>query len=132
MVDLRIHHRTQDLRRGPHTLADLRHTGEAALDPHVHVPVLVREHPRAALDLRFGDHGSGYHARVDLISGAIEESRVDEDHSIRCGADTFLQVHRGPAFFVHDADLQSPLPQSQRLFDMREQFHGGENLLGTV
>ena len=132
VADLRIDHLTHDVRRRPHALADLRHAGEATLDPHVHVPVLVGEHPWAALDLWFGDHGPGGHTRVDLISRAVEETRVDEDHAIRRGADTLLEVDRGPPLFVHDADLQSPLRHSQRLFDTPEQLHREGDLLGTV
>ena len=48
------------------------------------------------------------------------------------GADALLEVHRGAALLVHDADLQRVAREAERVLDAAEQLDGERDLLGAV
>ena len=61
---------------------------------------------------------------MDLVAGPVEETGVDESYPVFRGADAFLEVDRGPALFVHNAELYRVLRQAEHL------FHMGKDLIG--
>ena len=132
MRDLLLHHRRHVIGRGPHALADLAMSRQTGFEPDIDVPVLVGEQPARRLDFVLRDHGVGLHAGMDFIAGAIEEAGIDEHHAIASGANALLQVHRGAALFVHDANLERAWLDCQRLFDAAEKLHRGRDLFRPV
>ena len=126
MADLLFQHGGHLVRHGPHALADLGVARQATADADVHVPVLVGLDPRRLLHLALGDHRAGLHAGVDLITGAVEEASVDEDHARLRGLDAGLEVDGGAALLVHDADLEGVARQPEGVFD------GGKELIGEA
>ena len=69
---------------------------------------------------------------MDFITRSIEKSGVDEDDSLRCCADTFLEIHRCSAFFIHDADFESIWSHAEGGFDSAKKFHRKRCFIGTV
>ena len=87
-----------------------------------HVAALIRGDPRARLHVALAHHRAGFHRRVHLVAGAVEEARVDERNALRRFGDTGEQVHAGAALLVHDAHLDRVARQLEQVFDAREQL----------
>ena len=120
MTDFLLQHRVHEVGHGPHALADLRPSGQPAQQTDVNVPVLIGTDPGLRAHLRLAHHRTGFHRGVDLIASAIQEAGVDEGHPMPGCADAFLEVDRGAALFVHDADLHGVGRQPERLLDLGE------------
>jgi len=73
---------------------------------HLDVRVLVGLDPRRVLHLLLADHGTGFHPRVDLVAGAVEETGVDEHDAVPGRPQTLAEVERGAPLLVHDAHLE--------------------------
>ena len=69
---------------------------------------------------------------MDLVAGAVKKTGVDEGDAGFRGADTFFQVHRGAAFFVHDAEFHRVTRQAEDLFDAVKGFCGEGHLFRPV
>ena len=132
MRDLLFEHGRHHIRHGPHALADLRTAGQATGETDVDVPGLVGLDPRRRPHLRFADHRTGVHRGVDLVAGAVEESRVDEEHAALGGADAGLEIDRGASLLVHDAHLDGVGRQAQDCLDARECVRCESDLVGAV
>ena len=52
---------------------------------------------------------------MDLITCPVEKASVDKGDAVAGGANTFLEIYRGAAFFVHDANLERAGIDAQRL-----------------
>ena len=105
MSDLCDQHVGHKVWHGPHALSNLGMAWQTAFEPDVHVPVLVGHHPVGGLHVRLANHWTRLHRRVHLVSRAIEEAGIEEEHSVLSGPDTLFQVHRCPSLFIQDADL---------------------------
>src|SRR5690606_12431770 len=117
---------------GPHALADLRATGQAAVQTVVDVPVLVGGDPLLALHGGLAHHGAGFHGGVDLVTGTVEEAGVDEHHALAGRLDAGLEVDGGATLLVHDAHLQGVASQAQQVFHAVEQLIDENQHLGAV
>ncbi len=106
MSDFLFQHRSHQVRHGPHALADLRMAGQATLKTDIDIPLLISANPCGLLHVALADHRASFHRRMDFVAGAVEEASIDEDHTFFCCADCFLEVDRGAALLIHDADLQ--------------------------
>ena len=106
--------------------------GQAGHHADIHVPVLVGQQPRRLLQPALGQHGPGLHAGVDFIGSAVEKARIDEDHPSLRYPDTLFQVDRGPAFLVHDANLDGQALQAQGVFHPLEQFNRCRDLFRAM
>ena len=102
--------------------------GKARVD----VGVLVGLDPRGALHRTLADHRARLHRGVDLVAGAVKEAGVDEHHPVCGGLDAGLQVERGAALLVHDADLDGGRRQAEHVLDAGEQLGGERHLVGPV
>ena len=132
MSNLGLHHLPHLVRHRPHPFPDLPPAAEAGLHPHVHVPVLVRRKPGLRPDVRLRMHRTGFHARMDLVASTVQETCIDEHHTIPCLTNRRFQVYRGPALFIHNADLERIALQSQRRFHAFEQIDRGRDLIRAV
>ena len=69
---------------------------------------------------------------MDLVAGAVEESGIDEDNARFRGADTFLQIDRCPALFIHDSHLDGIGRQPQNILNRAEDFVGKGNFVRAM
>ncbi|MNQ48223.1 hypothetical protein D3C85_620950 [compost metagenome] len=122
--DFLFEHGGHQIRHGPHALADLRAAAQAAAETDQHVVALVGLNPRRALHVALAQHRPGFHGRVHLVAGAVEEAGVDEGHPRAGGGDAGLEVDAGAPLLVHDAHLQGVARQLQEVFDTAEQLVG--------
>ena len=106
--------------RRPHALADLGMAGQAVDQAHVDVPVFIGLDPGLRLHVVLADHRARFHRGMDLVAGAVEEAGVDEADALRGILDAGLEVDRGAALLVHDADLHGVFRQRQHLLDFAE------------
>ena len=106
MALLGVEHRAHLVGHGPHAFADLAVPGQPGLEADAHVPIFIRRDPTRGFDLGLRNHGARFHVRVQLVAGAIEEARVDEDDAFARDANAFFEVDRRAALLVHDADLE--------------------------
>ena len=132
LTDLLLDHVGHQLRHRPHALADLGPAGEPGRQTDVDVLVLVGLDPVGGLHRALADHRPGVHRRVDLVAGAVQETGVDEHHPVSGGFDAGLEVDRGAALLVHDADLEGVLRQAEHVLDAAEQLTGERDLVGSV
>jgi hypothetical protein len=116
---------------GPHALADLRLAAQAAAQAYQHVVLLVGGNPGAGLHVALADHGAGLHGGVHLVAGAVQEAGVDEGDAAAGGGNAGLQVDGCAALFVHDAQLDGAVLQTQHLLDAAEQL-GGKAYFGRA
>ena len=123
VIDLLLQHCRHHVGGGPHALADLRLAGQSAFEANIDVEVFIGVDPALALDEVLAAEWACFHRGVDFIAGAVKETGVDEGHAVACGANALLQVHRGAALLIHDAELYGVLRQAQH------PFHAGENLV---
>ena len=130
--DFRLDHFAHLIRHRPHSFADLRLARQSGFDADVHVPVFVSFDPRLRFDLFLGEHRAQFHARVNLVAGPIQEARVDKYHPLLCRADAFLEIDRGAALFVHDADFESVTLQVKSVFYALEQLDRGRCFFGPM
>src|SRR5262245_39890386 len=105
MADLGLHHRGHIVGTRPHALADLRLAGEPRGEADQYVAILIGLYPSLRLHVVLAKYWSGLHRGMNLVAGAIEEARVDEEDAPAGGEDASLEVCRGAALFVHDADF---------------------------
>src|SRR5690625_5089200 len=106
MADFGFHHRLHLVRHGPHAFTDLRLAAQTAGQAYIDVPVLISRDPGLGTHVVLAHHRPGFHGSVHLITGAVEETGVDEDGAILGGADALLEVDGSAPLFVHDAHLQ--------------------------
>ena len=132
VVDLLGEHVGHQVGRRPHALADLGPAGQAAGEPDVDVPLLVRLDPTLSLHLALANHRAGGHRRVDLVTGSIEEAGVDERDARPRRADALAEVQRRAALLVHDPDLDGVHGEAEHLLDPREDLVGERDLVGAV
>ena len=66
------------------------------------------------------------------IARPVEEAGVDEDDPVLGLPDAFLEVDRGAALLVHDADLERIPLQAQGVLDTLEQSAGEGHFLRSV
>ena len=132
MADLLVQHIRHAVGRGPHALADLRATRQAAGKADLDVAILIGGDPVAALHLALADHRPGLHRRMHLVPGAIEEAGVDEDDAVAHGMDAGGEIGRGAALLVHDADLERVTRHPQHVLDAVEQAIGEGGFVGAV
>ena len=132
MADLLRQHVRHLVGRGPHALADLGMAGQAVDQAHVDVPVLIGLDPGLRLHVVLADHRAGFHRGMDLVAGAVEEAGIDEADPLRGVLDAGLEVDRGAALLVHDADLHGVFRQRQHLLDLAEQLAGQRDFVGAV
>ena len=69
---------------------------------------------------------------MDFVAGTVEEARVDEADALRGILDAGLEVHRGAALLVHDADLHSVGGHRQYLLDAAEDIDRERDLIRAV
>ncbi len=69
---------------------------------------------------------------MDLVAGTVEEAGIDEADALGGVLDAGLEVDRGAALLVHDADLHGIGRQRQHLLDLAEQFAGQRDLVGAM
>ena len=132
MVNFGIHHGGHFVRHRPHAFADLCVARQSAGQPDVHVPVFVSRYPGLGFHLGLADHGTGLHGGVYLITGSVQETGIDKDHPVGRWTDTFLEVDRSPAFFVHDPDFDSTRVKSESFFDSAKQLDSKGDFFGAV
>jgi len=121
-------HGLHQVGHGPHAFADLCLAAQTAGQTHQHVVELVGLDPGAALHVALADHGAGQHGAVHLVTGAVEETGVDEGHPALGGGDASLEVDAGATLFVHDAQLDGAGRQAQHALDAGEQLVGKSHL----
>ena len=132
MADLLGQHIGHQIRHRPHALADLRPPLEAAGKADIDVPVFIGLDPGRGLHVGLADHRARFHRRVHLITGAVQETGIDESDPVLGGADTLLEVDGGPAFLVHNADLEGIGRHSKHRLDPREGLAREGDFLGPV
>jgi hypothetical protein len=120
MLDLLLQHRGHHVGAWPTCPCRSAHGRQAAFQPDIDVLVLVGRDPGLPLDEILAGNRAGLHRGVDLVAGAVEEAGVDEGHPVLRRADAFLEVDRGAALLVHDAELHGVALQAQHLLDRRE------------
>ena len=130
--DLLREHGRHHVRLGPHALADLRAPRQSASNADIHISVLVSLDPARRRHLRFADHGTGFHARVDLVARAIEETRIDEKHARLRGPDALLEVGARAALLVHEAHLERVARQAEHILGHREELVREGDFLGAM
>ena len=113
-------------------LADLGMAGQAVDQADIDIPVLIGLDPGLRLHVVLADHGAGFHRGMDLVAGAVEKAGVDEADPLQRVLDAGLEVDRGAALIVHDADLHGVLGQRQHLLDPGEQVAGQRDLVGAM
>mmetsp|Transcript_10827 Transcript_10827/g.13484 ORF Transcript_10827/g.13484 Transcript_10827/m.13484 type:complete len:201 (-) Transcript_10827:394-996(-) len=99
---------------------------------NIHISRLIGLDPVLLLHVRFSNHWTCQHAGVDLIPGAIQEPRVDEEDPFRGLTEAFPQVGRGASFFIHDAHLDGVAAKPKELLGASEEPIGQGDLLGPV
>src|SRR5699024_12418381 len=92
-----------EVRHGPHALADLGATAQTAFQTHLNVVALVGVNPVGLLHGGLAHHGACVHGGVHFVAGTVEEAGVDEGHTLVGCGNTGFQVGTGTTFFVHDA-----------------------------
>eukprot|EP00123_Amoebidium_parasiticum_P019019 comp24333_c4_seq1/m.46044 comp24333_c4_seq1/g.46044 ORF comp24333_c4_seq1/g.46044 comp24333_c4_seq1/m.46044 type:complete len:574 (+) comp24333_c4_seq1:1168-2889(+) len=117
---------------GPHSLPDLGVARQAGLDAHVEVPVLVGGQPGLVLDVGLGAEHTRLDGGVDLVTGSVQETSVDEHHPLTGCTDALFQVDRRAPLLVHDADLECVAGQAQCVLDPSKQLHVEGHLLRAV
>src|SRR5690606_12841106 len=132
VADLLLEHAGHQVGHGPHALADLCLALQAAGQADVDVVVLVGADPLLGLHRGLAYHRAGFHGGVDLVAGAVEEAGVDEHHALARFLDAGLEVDRGAALLVHDADFQGVASQAENVFHATEQFGREGHLFRTV
>ncbi len=105
MRDLLRQHVRHLVGRGPHALADLGMAGQAIDKSDIDVPVFIGLDPGLGLHVVLADHRPRFHRGMDLVAGTVEEAGVDEHDALQGVLDAGLEVDRGAALLVHDADL---------------------------
>src|SRR5690606_24876413 len=93
---------------------------------------LVCGEPVRVLHRAFADHRSGAHGRVDFVSSAVEEPRVDEDDPVSHRVDTGGQVGAGATLLVHHAHLDRMPVETEQVLDRVEQVIGERALVRPV
>ena len=106
--------------------------GQAVDEADVDIPVLIGLDPGLRLHVVLADHRARFHRGVDLVAGAVQETRIDEDDALGRLLDAGLEVHRGAALLVHDPDLQRVVRQAQELLDPAEQLDRQRHLVRAV
>ena len=106
--------------------------GQAVDQADIDVPVFIGLDPGLRLHVVLADHRARFHRGMDLVAGAVEEAGVDEADALQRLLDAGLEVDRGAAFLVHDADLHGVFRQAEHLLDPAEQFAGQRDLVGAV
>ena len=86
--------------------ADHRPDRYRRCDPH-------RTAIQAAASSRLWRPSARFHRRVDFVAGAVQKPGVDKGHARFGRPNTFLQVARGAALFVHDPQLYGIGRQAQ-------------------
>ena len=127
-----VDHCLHKVGHGPHAFTDLRFTAETAVKTGVDVPVLVGIDPELALHGRFSDHGTGFHAGVDFVTGTIKESRVDEHHTFGGAADAFRKVHGCATLLIHNAYFEGVSWQSECVLNRGKQVDRHADFIGSV
>ena len=116
MADLLFEHIRHQIRHGPHTLTNLRFALKAALETNINVPVFVGGDPCSLFHIAFTDHWTRFHRCMNLVSGAIKEARIDENHALLGGAYAFFQIHRCAALFVHNPHFHGIACHARNVF----------------
>ncbi len=132
MPALGLEHVGHQVGHRPHALADLGNTTKPARQPDVDIVVLVGPQPNRILDLRLGHHRPGFHHRVNLVTGPVQEPGVDEHDPPPGRTDAGGQVQRRATLLVHDPDLQRVRLQRQRLLDSTKQLDRRRHLVRTM
>jgi len=57
---------------------------------------------------------------MDVISRAIEESRINEGETVPGGIEALLQIEAGPALFIHETDFERMARQAEHRFNAAE------------
>src|SRR5699024_9059683 len=132
VTDLLLQHGCHQVRHGPHAFTDLCLAGQAGGQTNVHVPVFVGGNPLLATHGGLAHHRTGFHGRMDFVTGTVEEAGIDEHHTLFGGSDTGFQVDGGAALFVHDAHFQGIALHAQHVFDTGKQLVGEGDLFRSV
>ena len=106
MAHFGVKHLGHEIRHGPHAFSDLCLPVQAAGQTYIDVPVLIGVDPGLPLHGALGGDSTGFHAGMNLIAGAVKETRVDEHYALARAANTFGEVHGSAPLFVHDADFE--------------------------
>ena len=61
---------------------------------------------------------------MNFVACAVEETGIDENHPRFGGANTFLQIHCGAAFLVHNAHFHAQCGQAKGRLNRAEQRIG--------
>ncbi|MNQ53152.1 hypothetical protein D3C85_671850 [compost metagenome] len=130
--DFLFEHRRHQVRHGPHAFTDLCATLQAGAQTDIDVGVLVGADPFFRLHVRLAHHRAGFHGGVDFIARAVEETGVDEHHTLARRLDAGLEVDRGTTLLVHDPDFQGVAWQAQHVFDATEQLVGERRFFRAV
>ena len=123
MASLLVHHLRHLIGHGPHALADLGFTLQAGTQADINVPVFIGNNPWLLLHHGLLNHGAGFHAGMNLITGAVKETGINEDHAFTGNTNAFFQVQGRAALFIHDADLERVALEPQCLFNAGEQVN---------
>ncbi len=132
VTDLGLQHCLHQIRHGPHALADLGTSLQAAGQTDIDVAILIGADPGGVFHLALGHHRPCLHRGVNLVAGTIKEAGVDKGHARFGRADTLRQVDRGAALFIHDAQLDRIGRQTQHGFHAGKYLIGKGHFLGPV
>ena len=69
---------------------------------------------------------------MDFVTGAIEESRIDEHHALGRTADALCEVHSRPTLLIHDADFEGVAWQVKRVLNRSKQVDRHANFIGSM
>ena len=132
MANLLDNHIGHQIWHGPHAFANLRLAWKSTSKPDIDIPILIGWNPSCGFHIAFADHRASIHWCVNLIAGAIKESGIDKGNAWLCRPDTFFQINRGAAFFIHDANFDCIGGKLQKLFDHIKGFNSKSHFIGPV
>ena len=107
LADFLLNHIGHHIGHRPHAFADLRATLKTAGQTDIDIPIFIGIEPAAGFHIGFTDHRTHFHGSMNLVARAIEKAGIDENHPRFGGADTFFQIHRGAAFFIHNSHFET-------------------------
>ena len=129
MADLGAQHLGHAVGHRPHPLADLRPPLQPAGQPDIDVAILIGQDPGRGLHLALGQHRAGLHRGMDFVARTVQEPGVDECHPMLGRTDALLEVGRGAAFLVHDAQFHGIARKTQDIFNHVKDFYGKLHLV---
>ena len=132
MADFLDHHVGHHVGRGPHTLANLRASGEAAGKSNLDIPSLIGLNPARRFHGALADHGAGLHRSVHFIAGTIKETGVDENDPVAHRMDARRKIGGCPTFLIHHPNFHGVARKAIEILDSVKQVIGEGRFLGPM